>query len=242
MTIATTATTAAGSAAAPPERVARLSYFFPAHNEEANLEGLVEEALETLPTLAETFEIIAVDDGSKDATPALADALAARHPGVVRVVHHPVNLGYGAALRSGLRGRPLRPRRLHRRRPAVPRRRHRPADRADGGRGRPGRGRRVPHQARGPVHPHGIRPGLPAGQPDLLRTPGDRRRLRVQAHPARGTGRPAGRVGWGVLLRRAPDQAPGVRSHRRRGGRAALPAHRRLAHRRQAPGDHPGGP
>ena len=84
-----------------PPRVPRLSYFFPAHNEEANLEGLVEEALATLPSLAETFEIIAVDDGSKDGTPALADALAARHPGVVRVVHHPVNLGYGAALRSG---------------------------------------------------------------------------------------------------------------------------------------------
>ena len=84
-------------------RVARLSYFFPAHNEEANLEGLVEEALATLPTLAETFEIIAVDDGSKDRTPAIADELAARHPGVVRAVHHPTNLGYGAALRSGFR-------------------------------------------------------------------------------------------------------------------------------------------
>jgi glycosyltransferase involved in cell wall biosynthesis len=84
-------------------RVARLSYFFPAHNEEANLEGLVEEALATLPTLAETFEIIAVDDGSKDRTPAIADELAARHPDVVRAVHHPTNLGYGAALRSGFR-------------------------------------------------------------------------------------------------------------------------------------------
>jgi glycosyltransferase involved in cell wall biosynthesis len=94
----TAETTATGG---PPARVPRLSYFFPAHNEEANLEGLVEEALETLPSLAETFEIIAVDDGSKDATPRLADELAARHPGVVRVVHHPVNLGYGAALRSG---------------------------------------------------------------------------------------------------------------------------------------------
>lgn len=82
-------------------RVPRLSYFFPAHNEEANLEGLVEEALETLATLAETFEIIAVDDGSKDGTPGLADELAARHPDIVRVVHHPTNLGYGAALRSG---------------------------------------------------------------------------------------------------------------------------------------------
>jgi glycosyltransferase involved in cell wall biosynthesis len=89
---------ATGSA---PARVARLSYFFPAHNEEANLEGLVAEALEALPALAETFEIIAVDDGSNDRTPALADELAARHPDVVRVVHHPTNYGYGAALRSG---------------------------------------------------------------------------------------------------------------------------------------------
>ena len=87
-------------------RVARLSYFFPAHNEEANLEGLVEEALATLPTLAETFEIIAVNDGSRDRTREIADELAAAHPGVVRAVHHPTNLGYGAALRSGLRGPP----------------------------------------------------------------------------------------------------------------------------------------
>jgi glycosyltransferase involved in cell wall biosynthesis len=82
-------------------RLARLSYFFPAHNEEANLEGLVAEALESLPALADVFEIIAVDDGSRDTTPAIADALAAAHPDVVRVVHHPTNLGYGAALRSG---------------------------------------------------------------------------------------------------------------------------------------------
>jgi glycosyltransferase involved in cell wall biosynthesis len=82
-------------------RVPYLSYFFPAHNEEANLEGLVAEALEALPALAETFEIIAVDDGSTDATPLIADELAARHPDLVRVVHHPTNLGYGSALRSG---------------------------------------------------------------------------------------------------------------------------------------------
>ncbi len=88
------------SEAAPP-RLAQLSYFFPAHNEAANLEGLVEEALATLPGLADTFEIIAVDDGSRDATATIAQELADRHPGVVRLVRHPVNLGYGAALRSG---------------------------------------------------------------------------------------------------------------------------------------------
>jgi glycosyltransferase involved in cell wall biosynthesis len=86
-----------------PARVAALSFFFPAHNEEANLEALVEEALAALPALADRFEIIAVDDGSGDATPAIADRLADAHPGVVRAIHHPTNLGYGAALRSGFR-------------------------------------------------------------------------------------------------------------------------------------------
>ena len=83
-----------------PRRLPALSYFFPAHNEAANVRGLVEEALATLPGLAETFEIIVVDDGSRDETPPIADELAAAHP-EVRAVHHPTNLGYGAALRSG---------------------------------------------------------------------------------------------------------------------------------------------
>ncbi len=81
-------------------RVAALSYFFPAHNEEANLRGLVEEALAVLPDLAETFEVVIVDDGSRDATPTIADELVAADSRV-RVVHHPRNRGYGAALRSG---------------------------------------------------------------------------------------------------------------------------------------------
>jgi glycosyltransferase involved in cell wall biosynthesis len=85
------------------ERLAHLSYFFPAHNEEANLQGLVDEALQTLPAIADAFEIIIVDDGSSDATGTLADELVATHPELVRVVHHPTNLGYGSALLSGFR-------------------------------------------------------------------------------------------------------------------------------------------
>jgi len=85
------------------DRVTRLSYFFPAHNEEANVRGLVDEALGALPAIAETFEIVIVNDGSRDATGAIADELSAAHPNVVRAVHHPTNLGYGAALLSGFR-------------------------------------------------------------------------------------------------------------------------------------------
>jgi glycosyltransferase involved in cell wall biosynthesis len=82
-------------------RVPELSWFFPAHNEEANLEPLVAEAKEALPVLADTWEIVIVDDGSRDDTPAIADRLVAADPSRVRVVHHGTNLGYGAALRSG---------------------------------------------------------------------------------------------------------------------------------------------
>ncbi len=84
-------------------RLPELSYFFPAHNEAGNVEALVADALVALPVLAERYEIIVVNDGSSDRTGALADALAAAHPEIVRVVHHPTNLGYGAALRSGFR-------------------------------------------------------------------------------------------------------------------------------------------
>jgi glycosyltransferase involved in cell wall biosynthesis len=81
--------------------VPELSYFFPAHDEAENIEALVAEAMAELPALAERFEIVVVDDGSRDATPALADRLAAEHPSVVRAVHHETNRGYGAALRTG---------------------------------------------------------------------------------------------------------------------------------------------
>ena len=85
-----------------PSHVPALSYFFPAHNEEANLRPLVEEAMGMLPGIADAWEIVIVDDGSRDATPSIADELAEANPGRVRVIHHSTNVGYGAALRSGL--------------------------------------------------------------------------------------------------------------------------------------------
>jgi glycosyltransferase involved in cell wall biosynthesis len=80
---------------------ATLSVVFPAFNEEANIKRTVELARQVLSKLAADWEIIVVDDGSKDATRAISDELAARYA-EVRAIHHPCNRGYGAALKSGI--------------------------------------------------------------------------------------------------------------------------------------------
>lgn len=77
-----------------------ISAVLPAYNEVAALPRTVADLRAVLAGLGGPFEIVVVDDGSTDGTGALADRLAAADP-VVRAVHHPRNLGYGAALRSG---------------------------------------------------------------------------------------------------------------------------------------------
>jgi hypothetical protein len=74
----------------------------PAYREEANLAGTVEDMLGTLDTMGEQHVVVIVNDGSDDRTGEVADALAARYPGRVHVVHHEVNKGYGAAVRTGI--------------------------------------------------------------------------------------------------------------------------------------------
>jgi len=77
-----------------------ISLFFPMHNEEKNIVKLVNAAGVLLSANVRDYEIIIVDDGSSDGTPQIADRMA-RDDGKIRVIHHPKNLGYGAALRTG---------------------------------------------------------------------------------------------------------------------------------------------
>ncbi len=79
-----------------------ISVFFPCYNEQDNVARTAERAIAVLEKLNADYEAVIVDDGSKDATGQIADKIAARNKRV-RVVHHPTNLGYGAALQSGFR-------------------------------------------------------------------------------------------------------------------------------------------
>ena len=233
--------TAPPAAPAPSaEPVERLSYFFPAHNEEANLEPLVAEALERLPALARTFEIVIVDDGSRDATPGIADRLAAEHPDLVRAVHHPVNLGYGAALRSGFQAA-----------------RYDVVAFTDGDRQFKvaDLGLLTTRLARDDSPDVVVGYRIRRADP-LVRTLYARAyrfanllffRLRLRdvdcaCKVFRRSSLEGLRVefGRGLLLGRAAHQAPGERPDRRRGGRAALPADGRFGDRRAAPGRAPG--
>jgi glycosyltransferase involved in cell wall biosynthesis len=83
------------------ERLSGLSAFVPARDEEPNLVPLTEALLPVLCRVAERWELIIVNDGSRDRTGAVAEELARLHPGI-RVVHHRVSRGYGAAIRAGL--------------------------------------------------------------------------------------------------------------------------------------------
>jgi glycosyltransferase involved in cell wall biosynthesis len=77
-----------------------VSAVLPAFNEEANLEQSVGRTAQALAVHARSFEIIVVDDGSRDHSAAVLERLQATQPNL-RVLRHPVNRGYGAAVRSG---------------------------------------------------------------------------------------------------------------------------------------------
>ncbi len=83
------------------EHLSGLSFFFPARDEELNIEPMVARALAVLPMYADWVEVTIVDDGSSDRTGAIADALARADPRV-KVLHHRPGRGYGGAVRAGL--------------------------------------------------------------------------------------------------------------------------------------------
>jgi len=79
----------------------RLSVFVPAYNEAGNLAHCVATIRSKMDELHVSAEILIVNDGSTDSTGSLADELARKYP-QVRVFHHPINRGIGAAFLTAL--------------------------------------------------------------------------------------------------------------------------------------------
>jgi glycosyltransferase involved in cell wall biosynthesis len=78
----------------------QVSIFFPAYNEEGNIECAVKSAVDVLSDLCSDYEILVIDDASTDRTGEIADNLARENP-KIRVIHHPENRKLGGAMRTG---------------------------------------------------------------------------------------------------------------------------------------------
>jgi glycosyltransferase involved in cell wall biosynthesis len=77
-----------------------ISAVLPAYNEEALIAATATSVAEVLQGLVDDYEVIVVNDGSRDRTEAIVEELAAGDSHI-RCVTHPVNRGYGEALRTG---------------------------------------------------------------------------------------------------------------------------------------------
>lgn len=78
-----------------------LSVFLPAFNEEANIKDVVLKTKSVLETVADKWELIVINDGSSDATKEIVDGLEQKDSRI-RIMSHPANRGYGAALKTGI--------------------------------------------------------------------------------------------------------------------------------------------
>ena len=78
-----------------------VSIVLPALNEEGNIERAVRSAADAVAPLVDAYEIVVVDDGSRDETPTILKRLEQELGPKLLVVTHESNLGYGKALRVG---------------------------------------------------------------------------------------------------------------------------------------------
>jgi len=77
-----------------------ISFFLPAYNLEAQIQKTVETAFKVVSKIAKKYEIIVINDGSKDKTGRVLERICSRNK-KIKVITHNVNKGYGAALYSG---------------------------------------------------------------------------------------------------------------------------------------------
>jgi len=82
-------------------QIPELSLFLPCYNEQDNLQNTVDKTLPILKKVAKKWELIIIDDGSKDKTGEIAKSIQKTDPKNIKIVTHNPNRGYGAAFKSG---------------------------------------------------------------------------------------------------------------------------------------------
>ncbi|HEY1806475.1 MAG TPA: glycosyltransferase family 2 protein [Terracidiphilus sp.] len=81
----------------PPTERRSITVIFPAYNEAANIRRAIEQSMEAMYSRFDSFELLIINDGSRDETGSIAEELAALYPEIT-VLHHGRNLGLGEVL------------------------------------------------------------------------------------------------------------------------------------------------
>lgn len=76
-----------------------LTFIIPAYNDEKTVAIVIHKVREAGESLHIPFNIIVINDASRDATGRILDSLAAKNPRL-RVIHHKKNVGYGATIKE----------------------------------------------------------------------------------------------------------------------------------------------
>lgn len=85
-----------------PRSLTSLSIVFPCYNEALNVGTMIEQAAQVADGYGVDYEVVVVDDGSTDRSAEIVREYAKKNPHI-KLIQHPKNMGYGAALRSGLK-------------------------------------------------------------------------------------------------------------------------------------------
>ncbi len=81
--------------------IEKISVFLPCYNLEHVVEDTIRKTVKVLESRFSSWELIVIDDGSRDLTGTIADRISKENKNI-KVIHHSQNRGYGAAFKSGL--------------------------------------------------------------------------------------------------------------------------------------------
>ena len=85
-----------------PKALTSLSIFFPCYNEASNVGTMIDQAVQVGEAYGIDYEVVVVDDGCSDNSAQIVEDRSKKNSRV-KLVRHPKNMGYGAALRTGLK-------------------------------------------------------------------------------------------------------------------------------------------